>query len=186
MPQQLAENKIIIVSTHIVSDIENVAKEILMIQSLELLINGTVPELVQAEMLRRKEIGISYSGSSPFSSKIVCGCCGGYFGSKVWHSNTKYRKVIWKCNYKFQNGEKCKTPHFSEELNKKLAAVKLKIEKQCSRKEMLEIMMNKLESGEIITETYYEHSFKQLIDKITVHENETLTFRFLNGMKINK
>lgn len=47
LTQQLAENKIIIISTHIVSDIESIAKEIVMIQSGELLTHGTVPELVQ-------------------------------------------------------------------------------------------------------------------------------------------
>jgi len=46
LTKQLAENKIIIISTHIVSDIETIAKEILMIQSGKLLIHGTVPELV--------------------------------------------------------------------------------------------------------------------------------------------
>lgn len=31
---------------------------------------------------------------NPFSSKIKCGDCGSRYGSKVWHSNDKYRKVI--------------------------------------------------------------------------------------------
>ncbi len=68
-------------------------------------------ELVQAEIARRKEIGKVYSSSNIFSTKLVCSCCGGFFGSKVWHSTSKYRRVIWQCNHKFQNGEKCKTPH---------------------------------------------------------------------------
>lgn len=70
--------------------------------------------LVQAEMARRKEIGRVYSSSNIFSTKIICSCCGGYFGSKVWHSTSKYRRVIWQCNHKFQNGEKCCTPHLNE------------------------------------------------------------------------
>ena len=40
---------------------------------------------------------------------------GGFYGSKVWHSNSKYRRVIWQCNRKFKNKEKCSTPHFTEE-----------------------------------------------------------------------
>ena len=36
------------------------------------------------------------------------------YGSKVWNSNSKYRKVIWQCNDKFK-GDKCSTPHVSEE-----------------------------------------------------------------------
>ena len=40
-------------------------------------------ELVQAEIERRKGLGKEYSGSSIFSAKLVCSCCGGFFGSKV-------------------------------------------------------------------------------------------------------
>ena len=41
-----------------------------------------------------------HSGVHAFSSKIKCGECGCWYGSKVWHSNSKYRKVIWRCNHK--------------------------------------------------------------------------------------
>ena len=74
---------------------------------------------MQAEIARRKEIGKVYSSSNIFSTKLVCSCCGGFFGSKVWHSTSKYRRVIWQCNHKFQNGEKCKTPHLYEDEIKK-------------------------------------------------------------------
>ena len=50
-----------------------------------------------------------------FSGKIKCGDCGSWYGSKVWHSNDKYRKVVWQCNHKFDGGEKCTTPHLDEE-----------------------------------------------------------------------
>lgn len=76
-------------------------------------------ELVQAEIERRKVLGKEYSGSSIFSAKLVCSCCGSFFGSKVWHSTSKYRRVIWQCNHKFKNGEKCKTPHLYEDDIKK-------------------------------------------------------------------
>ncbi len=52
--------------------------------------------------------------SSCFSGKIFCENCGGMYGSKVWHSNSKYKRTIWQCNNKFKNKEKCKTPHLSE------------------------------------------------------------------------
>ena len=40
-----------------------------------------------------------YSGVDIFVSRIVCGECGAYYGSKVWHSNqAKYRQVIYRCN----------------------------------------------------------------------------------------
>lgn len=69
--------------------------------------------LVQDEMERRRRG--SASGISVFSSKIFCGECGAVFGSKVWHSNDKYRRVIWQCNAKFKDKKRCKTPHLSED-----------------------------------------------------------------------
>ncbi|MCL2311795.1 MAG: zinc ribbon domain-containing protein [Firmicutes bacterium] len=61
---------------------------------------------------------IDSSGSSTiytFSSKVVCGDCGSYFGSKLWHSNSKYRRRIWQCNAKYKKSKKCKTPHLQED-----------------------------------------------------------------------
>ncbi len=72
-------------------------------------------KLVQRELECRKAIGRSYSGNSIFSSRLVCGDCGGYFGSKVWHSTDKYQCTIWRCNSKFTGEEKCQTPHLTEE-----------------------------------------------------------------------
>lgn len=58
--------------------------------------------------------------NSCFSGKIICGECGGFYGSKTWHSNSKYRKVVWRCNHKYDNNEKCKTPHIYEDKLKEL------------------------------------------------------------------
>jgi len=71
-------------------------------------------EIVQAEMARRKREGVRYSGVSIFSGKIKCGECGGFFGAKVWQSTDKYRRVIYRCNKKY-DGHKCQTPHVTEE-----------------------------------------------------------------------
>ena len=56
-----------------------------------------------------------HSGATIFSGKIRCGCCGGWYGSKVWHSNDKYRRIIWQCNHKFKDKTRCKTPHLTED-----------------------------------------------------------------------
>lgn len=71
-------------------------------------------QLVQLEMGRRSEAGRS-SCCSPFSAKLKCGDCGAYFGSKVWHSNSKYKRTIWQCNAKFKGESKCSTPHLYEQ-----------------------------------------------------------------------
>lgn len=65
-----------------------------------------------------------HSGATIFSGKIRCGCCGGWYGSKVWHSNDKYRRVVWQCNAKFKDKTRCKTPHLTED-EIKAAYVKL-------------------------------------------------------------
>ena len=67
-------------------------------------------EQVQAEFVRRKSLGRAYSGKSVLSAKLVCEDCGAFFGSKVWHSNSRYRRTIWQCNGKFTNEEHCHTP----------------------------------------------------------------------------
>ena len=72
-------------------------------------------DMVQAELARRKELGKKYSCNSVFSSKIVCGQCGEFYGSKVWHSNSKYKRTIWQCNNKFKGDKKCSTPHLYNE-----------------------------------------------------------------------
>lgn len=65
-----------------------------------------VQELIGNLPQRKKDI---------FASKIVCGNCGGYFGAKTWHSNSKYRRTIWRCNSKYEKkGKICKTPHLYE------------------------------------------------------------------------
>ena len=83
--------------------------------SHEPIITPEESDKVQAEFERRKRISRQYSGKSIFSSRIICGDCGSYFGSKVWNSTSKYRRVIWQCNGKFKGEHKCETPHLDEE-----------------------------------------------------------------------
>ena len=71
-------------------------------------------DLVQAEINRRSKHGRGYSCQTIFSSKIICADCGCYYGQKVWHSNDKYRKLIWRCNGKFKGEKKCATPIIEE------------------------------------------------------------------------
>ncbi len=65
---------------------------------------------VQAEFARRKELGNVYSGKSVLSAKLVCEDCGGFFGSKVWHSTDRCHRTVWQCNNKFKGGERCLMP----------------------------------------------------------------------------
>ncbi|MBR0463200.1 MAG: hypothetical protein IJJ23_02285 [Clostridia bacterium] len=41
------------------------------------------------------------------ASEAICGQCGGWYGSKVWHSTDKYCRVIWQCNAKSKEKKPC-------------------------------------------------------------------------------
>lgn len=72
-------------------------------------------DTVQVELERRKKLGRPTACKSPLSTKLVCGECGGFYGSKVCGSNTKYRRLIWRCNDKYKGESRCSTPHVTEE-----------------------------------------------------------------------
>ena len=76
-------------------------------------------EMVQVEFIRREGMKGKYSGNSVLGSKVICGDCGSCYGQKVWHSNDKYRKVVYQCNHKFATEKHCKTPTISEDSIKK-------------------------------------------------------------------
>lgn len=69
---------------------------------------------VQVEIARRSQYDHKANCVSPFSGKILCGDCGAVYGSKVWHSKDRYRRVIWQCNGKYEGDHKCATPHLTE------------------------------------------------------------------------
>lgn len=62
------------------------------------------------EIQWRKDLGRSHNCCSTFSAKLKCGDCGEYFGSKVWHFNSKYKRTAWQCNVKFKGESRCATP----------------------------------------------------------------------------
>ena len=120
-------------------------------------------ELAQAELQKRKRKK-KYSGVSIFSSKIICGECSGYFGSKVWHSTDKYRRVIWRCNREYGKGKKCSTPHLSEDEIKTLFL-----------KALNRLLTDK---EEIIA------NMEMLKESVTVYGKEEATFLFKGGTEI--
>jgi hypothetical protein len=83
------------------------------------IVEPEVFDLVQVEMKKRKSIGQAQNSLNIFSSRIICGECVGFYGSKVWHSNSKYRRTVWRCNNKYKGGDKCQTPHLYETMVRK-------------------------------------------------------------------
>ena len=77
----------------------------------EAIIEKEVFELVQDEFAKQAK---RKSSKTIFSGKLICETCGSAFGSKVWHSNSKYRRVIYRCNHKYDGEKKCQTPHVTE------------------------------------------------------------------------
>lgn len=105
---------------------------------------------MQDELERRK--GCHATGGNIFSGRIYCGECGQIYGTKVWHSNDPYRKVVWQCNDKYGGGKKCRTPTLTEEEIK--AAFERVLEKMKDDKaeiiKNLEEIVEAIEPGDLV------------------------------------
>ena len=135
-------------------------------KSHEAIIDPIEFDYVQAEIARRKGAGKTYSGDSVFASKIICGDCGGFYGRKIWHSNDPYRRIIWRCNQKFNNGhQRCQSPTLDEETIKLLflkAYNKILGNREqliCDCKEMYEVLADSTALDEKIKDLTEEMKF---------------------------
>ena len=72
-------------------------------------------ELVQLELAQRAKYKRSLGNGSPFTTKIICGDCGAFYGHKISHSGKPCQKDIWYCNHRFEGEKKCTTPIIPEE-----------------------------------------------------------------------
>lgn len=79
------------------------------------IVSPEVFDLAQQELAWRRSLNGRYSGRSCFASRVVCGDCGAFYGTKVWHSTDEYRRTIWRCNNKYAGETKCATPHVTQE-----------------------------------------------------------------------
>ena len=79
------------------------------------IVSPEVFDLAQQELAWRRSLNGRYSGRSCFASRVVCGDCGAFYGSKVWHSTDEYRRTIWRCNNKYAGETKCATPHVTQD-----------------------------------------------------------------------
>ncbi len=82
----------------------------------EAIIPPDIFDMAQQEAVHRRKHVIYKRGCSVFIGRIRCGLCGADYGPKIWHSNTKYRKVVWQCNERHgRDAIHCKSPNFSED-----------------------------------------------------------------------
>ena len=74
------------------------------------------PEIFELVQQEKAKNGKGRNNSHYFTSKIICGECGEFFGMKTWHSTDKYKRKVLQCNgkYRTRSSPKCKTPHLSE------------------------------------------------------------------------
>ena len=84
------------------------------------IITAEVFDLVQYEFEKRRTAKGIRTSRYCFSGKIICGECSNFYGSKTWHSNSKYRRIIWRCNHKYKNDKQCSTAHITEDKLKEL------------------------------------------------------------------
>ena len=75
-------------------------------------------DLVQSESKKRQPNRRQLNNNSIFAAKIICGECGGFYGSKVWHSTSKYQYRGWRCNRKYAGDVRCHTPRIREDMLK--------------------------------------------------------------------
>ena len=83
--------------------------------SHEAIIDPVEHDRVQLEISRRNAVDRRYCSAHTFSSRVICGDCGGFYGRKVWHSNDPYKRIIWQCNDKYRKEHRCATPHLTED-----------------------------------------------------------------------
>lgn len=140
-----------------------------------------------------------YSGVGLFSSIIKCGECGSWYGAKVWHSNDKYRKVIYRCNNKYADGCKCKTPHINEdeyekrytELTARYENAKAKyddiaeqIESKKAKRELFKGFIRTLEKQDGLIEEFDAGIWSSLVQEVIVKAKDDIRFIFKNGFEI--
>ncbi|MDR0846538.1 MAG: recombinase family protein [Lactobacillales bacterium] len=84
----------------------------------EAIIDPATFDLVQTQLALRKSDARKGQMPHAFSQRIKCGECGGWYGSKTWHSTDKHRRKVWQCNHKYIRGDrgaKCSAPHVTDE-----------------------------------------------------------------------
>ncbi|MFC5280732.1 recombinase family protein [Arcanobacterium canis] len=79
----------------------------------EAIIDPEVWELVQHLMRTTPSSG---RANRTFSCVVFCEYCGGLYGAKTWHSTSKYKRVVWKCNHRYEVEHPGKTPTITDEM----------------------------------------------------------------------
>jgi len=170
----------------------------------EAIISPWLFDYVQERMADRikTETG-RYSGTSMLSSKIVCGKCGAKFGPRPWHSNDKYRKIVWQCRNRWRKPNPCKTHNIHDKAfhyavhdaarcmaeKRKLAAVLTEILDEIvpdDRAALIKDWIRSFKKKDIMRMPSDEEDLSLIIRRITVQPDKTLLFRFIDGSTLKR
>ena len=105
--------------------------------------------------------------------------CGGWFGTKVWHSTDKYKKIVYRCNHKYSDKKVCETPHLTEEEIKEIAVIAINKVLR-NKKEIIETIENViLKIGDVSNlnkkKIKYEQELKVITELTEEHINKNET-----------
>ncbi len=159
-------------------------------------------DYVQEKLNARLEYENRYSGNSIYSGRIICGKCGNFYGSKIEHSNDKYRSFVWMCRNRFKSGIYCRNTRIYEEklpdiickiatayISGHLQVLKLceQVMRETGNEHLLPFLQNKhIRNFEL--DAIEELSL--VIEKITIYPGGKLTVEFISGaeqrISINK
>ena len=140
-------------------------RQYLVEKSHEAIIEPEIFDKVQDMLGERSQYRHRFRTNSPFSCRLICEDCGGFFGHKVWHNHANTERYdVWYCNQRYTGDKKCATPTLREDV------IKTAFEK----------VLRKLEYSEPV---YREDLWRELVDTVTVTANKKLKFQLANGKK---
>ncbi len=143
------------------------------------------------------------TNDNTFMDRIICGCCGGVYGRKVWNSNhERLKRIIWQCNgkYKVKGKIECRNRHINDgdlyqafvyAFNAVLESREHFISKwkeQIGSEDILKRVTARrfitiFKNAEPLEQFDIELYFK-LVEKITVYEDSRLIVSLLDGSEI--
>ena len=131
--------------------------------SHEAIIDSVTFDKVQELLEENRTYRAKIRSSRPFSGKIICGDCGGFYGRKVWKRyNTNQYYPVWYCNNKYKREVKCQTYRLLENEIKEYfeQVLEMRGESDC---------------------TFSEARWMELVECVTVTSTGQMTFRLTDG-----
>lgn len=142
-------------------------KQYLVENSHEPIIDPEIFDLVQEKLARRSQYRNKLRDNHPFSNKLICGDCGGFFGHKVWHNHANTERYdVWYCNQKYNNTVKCQTPVLKQ--NEIIVA--------------FEKVLAKIGYKERI---YSDNLWSKLVGQVIIHTDLTLDFHLKDSHMVS-